>query len=68
MFTAVSRITGDVEVRQEIEAYVAAVNSYPAQFANDPSLSFQQYLFMVVASQGCLQPRGVSADPGTNAA
>lgn len=69
MFTAVSYSTGDVEVRQEIEAYVAAVNSYPAQFANDPSLSFQRHLFTVVVSQGSLhRPSGAPVDPATTAA
>lgn len=51
MLNAISTPTCQPEVREEIEAFVVAVNSYPDRFARNPSLTFHQHLFSVVATQ-----------------
>ncbi len=38
------------EVQQEIDTFLAALNSYPERFARNPYLSFEQHLFSVVAA------------------
>jgi hypothetical protein len=38
------------EVEQEIETFLAALESYPERAVRDPYLSFEQYLFSVVAT------------------
>ena len=55
MTPTVSPFNREVNVREEIEAYIAAVQTYPERFERDPSLSFQQHLFSVVAAQASVQ-------------
>jgi len=38
-----------IEVRQEIDTFLRAVNSYPERFAREPYLSFEQHLFSMAA-------------------
>lgn len=69
MLTTRSVFARDIEVRQEIEAYVAALKSYPDRFADNPSISFQQHLSSVVASQLCAERRNpISPGRSTSAA
>jgi hypothetical protein len=65
MGSTVSAFTREVNVTREIEAYIAAVNTYPERFERDPSLSFQQHLFRVVAAQASIQ---TAHDHNTSAA
>jgi hypothetical protein len=37
-----------VEARAEVKNFLKALNSYPARFARDPGLSFEDYIFAVV--------------------
>ncbi len=39
----------DRDVQKEIDAFLAALNSYPDRFAKDPALSFERYLFGMTA-------------------
>jgi len=48
----VSDTSREQEVKQEIENFLSALNSYPDRFAREPRLSFQEHLFDVeMASQ-----------------
>jgi hypothetical protein len=38
------------QVQQEIEEFLAALNSYPERFSRNPHLSFEQHLFSVVTA------------------
>jgi hypothetical protein len=40
----------DFELRQELMAFSEAICSYPACFARDPGLSFEEHLFSIIAS------------------
>ena len=60
--------TQDARVRQEIEAYVNALNSYPEHFAQNPAISFEQHLFSVVAAQASVARRTAMPAQNTNAA
>jgi hypothetical protein len=42
--------TWDHEVQQEIDSFLRAVRSYPARFAREPYLSFQQHLSTIVTA------------------
>lgn len=47
----------DQQVRQEIEAFLQALSSYPDRFAREPYLSFEQHLFSITAAaQPPLEP------------
>lgn len=37
------------EVQQEIDSFLLALRSYPDRFADDPCLSFEQYLFSIMS-------------------
>jgi hypothetical protein len=37
------------QAQQEIENFLKAIKSYPESFAHDPSLSFEEHLFTVIA-------------------
>ena len=41
--------TRQVEVRREIDNFLLALNSYPERFADDPCLSFEEYLCSIMA-------------------
>ena len=41
----VSDASREQEVKQEIENFLDALNSYPDRFAQEPRLSFQEHLF-----------------------
>jgi len=41
----------EVEVRREIDNFLLALSSYPERFADDPCLSFEQYLCNIMASE-----------------
>lgn len=40
---SVSRMSGNEQVRAEIEAFLEALNSYPARFAADPQITFEEH-------------------------
>ena len=40
----------ELEVQQEIDSFLRAVNSYPDRFAREPYLSFQQHLSSIVTA------------------
>jgi len=42
--------TREVEVRREIDNFLLALSSYPEHFADDPCLSFEQYLCNMMAA------------------
>jgi len=41
----------EVEVRREIDNFLLALYSYPDRFADDPCLSFDQYLCSIMAAE-----------------
>jgi hypothetical protein len=41
----------EVEVRREIDNFLLALYSYPKRFADDPCLSFEQYLCRIMAAE-----------------
>jgi hypothetical protein len=41
----------DGEVREEIQNFLQAVNSYPARVAKEPGISFQQHLSSIFAAR-----------------
>ena len=43
-----SQTSREPQVQQEIETFIAALNSYPERFSRNPYLSFEQHLFSVV--------------------
>jgi len=50
--SGVSRAARERDVQHEIKSFLSALVSYPAHFAHQPHLSFQQHLFrLVTASQ-----------------
>jgi hypothetical protein len=55
--TAISGANREHEVQQEIETFLAALNSYPDRFACNPCLSFEQHLFSLATA------RPMSNDP-----
>ena len=42
--------TREREVQREIDKFLLALQSYPQRFADDPALSFEEYLYSVIAS------------------
>jgi hypothetical protein len=42
--------TQEEQVQREIDRFLLALNSYPECFAHDPSLTFDQYLCYLMAS------------------
>lgn len=42
--------TGEMDVRREIDNFLLALYSYPTRFADDPCLSFEQYLCSIMAA------------------
>jgi hypothetical protein len=42
--------TREVEVQREIDHFLLALSSYPEHFADDPCLSFEQYLCHMMAA------------------
>jgi len=45
------------EVRQEIDAFLQALSSYPDRFAREPYLSFEQHLFSITAESNSAAER-----------
>lgn len=45
------RETREADVRREIDNFLLALNSYPERFANDPCLSFEEYLYSIMAAE-----------------
>lgn len=41
----------EVDLRREIDNFLLALHSYPNRFADDPSLSFEQYLSYIMAAE-----------------
>lgn len=37
----------DVDARQQVDAFLRAMVSYPERFAHEPEVSFEQHLFSV---------------------
>jgi hypothetical protein len=48
--SGVCRGAGERDVQYEIKMFLSALGSYPDRFAREPSLSFEQHLFRVVAT------------------
>jgi hypothetical protein len=46
-----SRLERNEEVRGEIQGFLRAMDSYPARFALDPGLSFEEHCKRVMASR-----------------
>jgi hypothetical protein len=46
----VSECTREYDVRQEIDSFLRAINSYPDRFAREPYLSFQQHLSSIATT------------------
>jgi hypothetical protein len=44
------------QVQQEIETYLNALHSYPERAAQEPRLSFEQYLFSIAMSEHAPTP------------
>ena len=44
------RASREREVQHEIKSFLSALVSYPAHFAHQPHLSFQQHLFRLVTA------------------
>lgn len=42
--------TREYEAQREIDSFLRAVSSYPARFAREPYLSFQQHLSSIVTA------------------
>lgn len=38
-----SQLSGNEQVRMEIQTYLHALDSYPERFARNPSLTFEEY-------------------------
>lgn len=51
------------EVREEIENFRKALNSYPDHFARDPRLSFAKHLFSLTAQNNQQETAGVGRKP-----
>ena len=49
-----SDVAHEQQVQEEIETFLNALSSYPARFARDPYVSFEQHLFSIVASSHVL--------------
>jgi hypothetical protein len=43
--------TREREVQREIDSFLIALQSYPQRFADDPGLSFEEYLFSLMSSE-----------------
>lgn len=41
----------ETDVQREIDNFLLALNSYPSRFASDPELTFEQYLYSIMASE-----------------
>jgi hypothetical protein len=41
----------DLEVRQEIEQFLQALNSYPDRVQREPELSFHEHMFRIAISE-----------------
>lgn len=41
----------DLEVRQEIEQFLHALNSYPDRVQQEPHLSFHEHMFQIAISE-----------------
>jgi hypothetical protein len=41
----------DLEVRQEIEQFLHALNSYPDRVQREPELSFHEHMFRIAISE-----------------
>ena len=46
--SGVSRAARERDVQHEIKSFLSALVSYPARFAHEPHLSFEQHLFRLV--------------------
>lgn len=47
----------DLEVRQEIEQFLQALNSYPDRVQREPELSFHEHMFRIAISEQMLGQR-----------
>jgi hypothetical protein len=52
-----SDVARQLEVQQEIENFLNALESYPDRFARDPYLSFEQHLYSVAAENHSVTDR-----------
>ena len=48
--SGLSRAARERDVQHEIKSFLSALVSYPARFAVEPDLSFEQHLFQLVAA------------------
>lgn len=49
-------LLGKEQVRSEIRSFLEALDSYPARFAEEPAITFEQHLCNLV-SRGTREPR-----------
>ena len=40
---AASRLSGNEQVRREMQSFLRALHSYPERFAKDPGISFEEH-------------------------
>jgi hypothetical protein len=46
--------TAEVDAQREINNFLLALHSYPERFADDPGLTFEEYLFSIMMSEQAL--------------
>ena len=46
--------TAEVDAQREINNFLLALHSYPERFADDPGLTFEEYLFSIMVSEQAL--------------
>lgn len=59
-----SRMSGNEQVRAEIEVFLQALSSYPARFAADPQITFEEHrasLMLPSRTTPASGPRSVAA-------
>jgi len=47
----------DLEVRQEIQQFLQALNSYPDRVQREPELSFHEHMFRIAISEQVAEER-----------
>lgn len=61
-----NRMSGNQRVRQEIVAFLKALDSYPAQFASNPAITFEEHraslIMMAQAGAQNTRPRTEGSD------
>jgi hypothetical protein len=52
------RLSGNEQVRREIQSFLRALHSYPERFSKDPGITFEEYCSSLVALQTDPRRRG----------